>query len=90
MFVWVVRQGFARGEKFQSQHKMRGKSFVISAKTSPEIRWLLADIVTVAQIADVEKDSRIADYCHSKILCFTLEEFSDSSEHRLFEVDLFV
>lgn len=39
IFVWVVRQGFTRGEKSQSQHKMWRWFFAISARNSPEIRW---------------------------------------------------
>ena len=32
ILAWFVWQGFARGEKSQSQHKMNSKSFGISAE----------------------------------------------------------
>ena len=35
----VDRHMFTRGEKFQSQRKMKGRSFGISTRNSPQIRW---------------------------------------------------
>ena len=37
MFVWAIGWGFARGEKFQSQHTMQEKSIRLSVKILPEI-----------------------------------------------------
>ena len=45
ILAWFIWQGFARGEKSQSQHKMYGKSFGISAEKYAEP---FAGIFTVA------------------------------------------
>ena len=45
ILAWFVWQGFARGEKSQSQHKMYRKSFGISAE---KYAGPFAGIVTVA------------------------------------------
>ena len=36
ILAWFIWQGFVRGEKSQSQHKMNGKSFGIPAEKYPE------------------------------------------------------
>ena len=61
-FVWVVRQGITRGEKFQSQHKMSRWFFAISVRNSPEIPFacivltlLYLKFASFCAITDVDK-----------------------------------
>ena len=52
---------FTRGGKFQSQHKTQGRSFGISARNSPQIRW------TFRRHRNISAFNRLRVFVHSQM-----------------------